>query len=277
MVIKADQERVKSLLKDTITLLCKNGLHYKSEFAIEALIGITLDKNEVFLVNINETIYDDIMIQKSNTESAKEQSVSHNKCGGNVNSSSAHSTSSYSPQRSREIRSIPHEKDIFRSGQENHVMREKSTNSLSGELKNTVDDEPHSPDVVFIKDEVLSETELEQVSLRIADVQQHAYPETGGTEETNQLMLSSMGQSSYSLHSLSSGASMSTDTTLADRSSPMMASDDRMCQGNSFPKVFLSYVLHEIVYAWHCLIRCSEFMRFRHMFHRRLLYVFCPR
>ncbi len=56
MVIKADQQKIKTLLKDTITLLCKNGLEYNAEFCIEALIGITLDKNDVFLVNINETV-----------------------------------------------------------------------------------------------------------------------------------------------------------------------------------------------------------------------------
>ena len=56
MVLKADQLRVKALLTETITLLCKNGLNYRSEFAIEALIGITLDKDDVFLISIKEKI-----------------------------------------------------------------------------------------------------------------------------------------------------------------------------------------------------------------------------
>ena len=56
MVLKPDQERLKALLKETITLLCKNGLNYSSEFCIEALIGITLDKDDVMLVSINETV-----------------------------------------------------------------------------------------------------------------------------------------------------------------------------------------------------------------------------
>jgi len=56
MVPKADQERLKSLLKDTITLLCKNGLTFHNEFSIEAVIGITLDKDDVLLVSINEQI-----------------------------------------------------------------------------------------------------------------------------------------------------------------------------------------------------------------------------
>lgn len=57
MVLTADQQRVKALLAETITLLCKNGLHFQSKFCIEGLIGITLDEGDVFLVSINETFH----------------------------------------------------------------------------------------------------------------------------------------------------------------------------------------------------------------------------
>ena len=53
--MKPDQQRVKNLLADTVTLLCKNGLTYKEELRIEGLVGITIDNNEVFLVHINES------------------------------------------------------------------------------------------------------------------------------------------------------------------------------------------------------------------------------
>ena len=56
MVVSAEQERVRSLIIDTVSLLCKNGLHYTKEFSIEGLLGITLDKDNVFLVNIKEII-----------------------------------------------------------------------------------------------------------------------------------------------------------------------------------------------------------------------------
>jgi len=56
MVLTADQERVKSLLTETVTLLCKNGLHFQTEFSIEGLIGITLDSQDVFLVSFKENI-----------------------------------------------------------------------------------------------------------------------------------------------------------------------------------------------------------------------------
>ena len=56
MLNKNDQERVTQLLTDAITVLCKNGLSYDSQFCIEGLLGITLDEKEVFLVKIDETV-----------------------------------------------------------------------------------------------------------------------------------------------------------------------------------------------------------------------------
>lgn len=66
MFLKPDQEHIRELLAETITLLCCNGLHFKSEFSIDALIGITLDQNEVFLVSIKKTF------QNAETGIAKE-------------------------------------------------------------------------------------------------------------------------------------------------------------------------------------------------------------
>lgn len=56
--MKPDQERVRSLLTDTITLLCKNGLHFRKQLKVEGLIGVTLDDNEVFIVHLNEIVED---------------------------------------------------------------------------------------------------------------------------------------------------------------------------------------------------------------------------
>ena len=52
--MKPEQERVRHLLTDTVTLLCKNGLQFQDELKVEGVIGITLDNNEVFVVHINE-------------------------------------------------------------------------------------------------------------------------------------------------------------------------------------------------------------------------------
>ena len=56
MVIKVDQERVKTILTDTIVCMCRNVLTYKSKLSIEALIGVTLDDDDVYLISINELI-----------------------------------------------------------------------------------------------------------------------------------------------------------------------------------------------------------------------------
>lgn len=57
--MKPDHERVRSLLMETVTLLCRNGLHYNKELKIEGLLGITLDDQDVFIVHINEKVTDE--------------------------------------------------------------------------------------------------------------------------------------------------------------------------------------------------------------------------
>jgi len=52
--MKPEQERLRTVLIDTVTLLCKNGLHYGRELRVQGLIGVTMDDVEVFIVHINE-------------------------------------------------------------------------------------------------------------------------------------------------------------------------------------------------------------------------------
>lgn len=49
-------QRLKELLTDTITLLCKNGLEFEHELSVDALIGVTLDKKQVVLLSIRENV-----------------------------------------------------------------------------------------------------------------------------------------------------------------------------------------------------------------------------
>ncbi|KAI0239082.1 hypothetical protein LSAT2_010147, partial [Lamellibrachia satsuma] len=58
--MKPDQERVRNLLTDTVTLLCKNGLQYQTELRVQGVLGITLDDSDVFIVHINEKFGDAI-------------------------------------------------------------------------------------------------------------------------------------------------------------------------------------------------------------------------
>jgi len=52
--MKPDQERIRSLLVDTISLLCRNGLNFENELRVQAVIGVSIDKEECFLVHVNK-------------------------------------------------------------------------------------------------------------------------------------------------------------------------------------------------------------------------------
>ena len=67
--MRVDLRRMRHLLSDAVTLLCKNGLQYNHEMRVEGVIGITLDNNDVLVVHINEA-YD---TAKALTESPPEQ------------------------------------------------------------------------------------------------------------------------------------------------------------------------------------------------------------
>lgn len=56
MVVKEEKEHLHHLLSDAIRLLCKSGLPLKSTFRIDALIGITLEDDEVLLISFKEKI-----------------------------------------------------------------------------------------------------------------------------------------------------------------------------------------------------------------------------
>lgn len=56
MATSPDKQSLRTFLADTVTLLCKNFLHFESEFSVEGLIGITLDQKDVFLISIHETV-----------------------------------------------------------------------------------------------------------------------------------------------------------------------------------------------------------------------------
>jgi len=69
--MKAQRERVCSILLDTIAMLCKNSVAFQRELKVQGLIGVTIDDDEVFLVQINETCgiaaHDDSDIKKEQT------------------------------------------------------------------------------------------------------------------------------------------------------------------------------------------------------------------
>ena len=73
--MKPEQERVKTVLIDTVALLCKNGLSYERELKIQAVIGVTVDENDVFIVHINESFNPHGASSTSSSAAAAETSM----------------------------------------------------------------------------------------------------------------------------------------------------------------------------------------------------------
>ena len=56
MKLPEDQQVLQGLLRETITLLCKNGLQYDRQLSVEALIVVTLDEEKMFHTNIQQVV-----------------------------------------------------------------------------------------------------------------------------------------------------------------------------------------------------------------------------
>jgi len=52
--MKPEHERIRALVVDTISLLCRNGLSFENELRVQAVVGVTIDKDECFVVHINK-------------------------------------------------------------------------------------------------------------------------------------------------------------------------------------------------------------------------------
>ena len=56
MTLRSDQLELQGLLKQTITLLCRNGLEYDESCVVDALVVVTTDSSQTFLVKVEETV-----------------------------------------------------------------------------------------------------------------------------------------------------------------------------------------------------------------------------
>jgi hypothetical protein len=54
--MKPEQERLITVLKDTVTLLCKNSLTFANSVQVQGLICITVDKEDVLVVPVHDSI-----------------------------------------------------------------------------------------------------------------------------------------------------------------------------------------------------------------------------
>jgi len=96
MGLKKAENQVKIMLADTIMAMCRNTLNYHGEVCVEGLLGITLDKEEIFLVSINQTITNpEVLKQKAELEN---QSRKRRSSGGDDSSDSESSDSQSDPE-----------------------------------------------------------------------------------------------------------------------------------------------------------------------------------
>ena len=56
MALRDEKARLRRLLADAIPAICRNGLSFQTSFHVEALIGITLDEDNVVLVSFEQTV-----------------------------------------------------------------------------------------------------------------------------------------------------------------------------------------------------------------------------
>lgn len=54
--MKPEQERVRTLLLSTITQLCQNGLLFKKDIKVQGLLAITVDDDDIFVVQLDENL-----------------------------------------------------------------------------------------------------------------------------------------------------------------------------------------------------------------------------
>ena len=96
--MKPDQERIRSLLVDTISLLCRNGLNFENELRVQAVVGVTVDKEECFLIHINKC-FERKTLDEENCENEEELSKSLQEIVATSNEPEIQSTAALQPTR----------------------------------------------------------------------------------------------------------------------------------------------------------------------------------
>ena len=194
MVGRTEQLRVKALLTEAITVLCKNGLRYRNQFSVEGLLGITLDNDDVFLVNINETIGEPVQEDPpAPVKSPPIHRVAARDAGNNVREETS------SPRRRRK---------------RSHNSPESSPAVKKWQVESDSADEDSRLKVITIKEESLSDDESLQADLsaQAAMLQSGAvthYPNMSGEAQLNMSTATSVAQDSSFSDSMLSEQSFS--------------------------------------------------------------------
>ncbi len=101
---KDEQKKLQLLLKEAVVLLCKSSVTYSRDIKVEGLLGVTVDSEDVFLVNINELLRDEhLNCSKTSHDSESGEKVSDRKVCENCHNKEGSTESESSRKRSLEI------------------------------------------------------------------------------------------------------------------------------------------------------------------------------
>ena len=143
MKLSEDQRKLQTLLKETITLVCKSRLQSSKGFVIDALIGITTDDASTFLLKLEETVGD--VDVEDNAESEKSD---HDEAGRGG---------------SRSSRKRPPDGDTRRTDSKRHRSDDDDFDNASDDDYKDNDDQDCCQDAVTNKDTQLTDYDVKNV------------------------------------------------------------------------------------------------------------------
>ncbi len=73
MVVRSDYDGIKSLLTETVMVLCQNGLKFKKRLSIEGLLCVSLDDEDIVLLKISKEVNTDESDSKPNKKRKTER------------------------------------------------------------------------------------------------------------------------------------------------------------------------------------------------------------
>ncbi len=178
MVMKQDQQKLRDLLKETITLLCKNGLAYTDQFSVEALIGITLDKDDVMLVSISETVSTTLsskghgmgdMVTSETCETQKETVDKPLSCSSDDISRISASSAVSQVKVNHRKRSFPDDSPCYKSRPKKSNNHNSSGNELQVHKATVTDRAEVKPETIIIKKELESDEEQNWIEANVSE------------------------------------------------------------------------------------------------------------
>ena len=188
MLLKPDQQRIRALLTETIMLLCKNGLHFKSQFSVEALIGITLDESEVFLISIKETLHAAAAVDMHAQLSSSDRRAQSPACQENIASDNERSCSPASNLnkgggnkacKTAEIkrkRKLASGKDVSPTKSNNNTISKRVSSQIGASSGGVVEDDAHEQSESFQDADIKDFFNMTATSISSKDIDSENVP-----------------------------------------------------------------------------------------------------